>query len=233
MRWLFLIALFLLALVSTLYSIICGNESFHGFLLNFGTELFGAVITYLLFDYILTRKENQSAYQIELFNHLHSVEDNEKENAIKSLIQSNKIGRSNIHNIAMKGISLKGLKISNAKISHSDFFGSNMSKTKIIESTFNDCNFWGANFDNCYTYKSSFNYTDFANSFIRNSKIYSSSFTDSLFVNCNLNATVFHKCDFNKAVFESTECKETVFSDCENISEDLKKYLIKQGAKIK
>ncbi len=80
-----LLVLIVVALVSSLGALRWGNQEWDGLVLNFGTEMAGAVVTYALLELFIGRREEEEAKKADLIAQMGSVVRDEAIRAVEEL----------------------------------------------------------------------------------------------------------------------------------------------------
>ena len=232
LKWFVLIVLLLIAIGTSVFSLFMG-ESFYSFLLNLSTELFGAVITYFLFELIISHNEKKSELRIQSFKDLHNQDDFIRKDALKDILSLRLISNSIIENLKFDGVILRSQNFSKSKFYYVSFFGVDFSLSKFKKSLFFENDIRGSNLTN-----TSFKFCDLTKSNLCNSFLTNSYFKKTLFIevcleNTDISKSSFLKCDFTNTIFKNTNVSESIFVKPINLSETQKEYLSKNGAILK
>lgn len=207
-------ALSLLLIVSILligYSL-CEGQQWSGLWLNLATELLGAFVTFLIFDYYIGNREKIHEAKNSLLRDLHSEDRELRLYAFSRLVEDNFLNAIKVNGVNLDGIVLGKQKIINVDFSLSSLIGANINDCEFSDCRFNKSQLRGSVITNTTFKKCSFDKADFSGSFFTNNKVISSTFVQSI---------------LDTVIVERSEFDKIDLSQCQLVNTDLSKAIIK------
>lgn len=207
-------ALSLLLIVSVLligYSL-CKGQEWPGLWLNLATELLGAVVTFLIFDYYIGNREKIQEAKTSLIRDLHSEDRELRMYAFTRLVEDDLLSDIKVNGVNLDGLVLEKQKMDNVDFSLSSLIGANIDNCEFYNCRFNKSKLKGSVLTNTTFKKCSFDRADFSGSHFTNNKVINSTFFQSI-----LNTVIIEKSEFNK----------TDLNQCQVLNTDLSKAIIR------
>jgi uncharacterized protein YjbI with pentapeptide repeats len=108
-----------------------------GFAQNFGTEMFGAFLTFLLIEVLIGARERRDS----LAHQLSSAVNTETKRAAEELRTQGWLTDGTLRNIRLAGANLEGANLSQAVLSGTDFIGANLSHVNLHQADLRNTSF--------------------------------------------------------------------------------------------
>lgn len=133
--------LFIIGMLSILYYLLQSNFDFAGAALNIGTELLGAVITYILIQNVIGNSEKKEKLIINLRSKVRDV----ALQAAEELRQSNWLIDGSLRNANLNGANLSGAELYNADLTEAMLNDANLSGAELLGARLSGANLSRAN----------------------------------------------------------------------------------------
>ena len=118
-----------------------------GLALNFGTEMTGAVVTYLLLELVIGRKEWREARKADLIAQLGSSVEDVAVAAAKELWRHGWLHDGSLRGAYLGRANLEGADLSRASLYEADLSGANLYKVNLYKANLSGANLSGANLE--------------------------------------------------------------------------------------
>jgi hypothetical protein len=152
LRWRILLALIGVALVSSLVAVLLGAQTWDGLLLNLGTEMAGAVVTYALLELVIGRRERREvenkalkAKKGHLIAQLGSEVRGVVVAAAEELRQYGWLYDGSLRGSDLTGADMHGVDLSRASLSGVNLHGANLAGANLFVTELQAANLHGAN----------------------------------------------------------------------------------------
>jgi len=133
-------SLFIIAMLSVVYYLFQSNFDFAGTALNFGTEMLGAVITYLLIQNVIGKSETKEKLIINMRSKVRDV----ALLATEELRQSNWLMDGSLKEANLNGADLRGAELYGANLIGASLTGANLSGAKLHGAKLSGANLFNA-----------------------------------------------------------------------------------------
>ncbi len=156
LRWVVLCVLIAVALVSSLIALLSGSQ-WQDALLNFGTEMAGAVVTYALFELIIERREREKVGEKQLESRkaelIAQMGSSVRDVAIPATeelrrcgwLQDGSLKRANLGDGNLQGVPLWGASLQEAILVYANLEGAILTGTKLQGANLGGANLQEAN----------------------------------------------------------------------------------------
>jgi uncharacterized protein YjbI with pentapeptide repeats len=187
-------------------------EWWRGLLQNFGTEMFGAAITFWLIELILNRRREQEQ-EIEVMNQ-------EKERLIRDLRSSvNDISRRAVEELRHKGWlidgTLRGIDLYEANLQKANLAGSDLQGAKMYGSNTNlqEADLHDANLRNCTLYNANLTGANLANAQIHNADLTATVLRESNLVQAKLQDSNLENANLQEANLSLADLQNAILKN--------------------
>ena len=128
-----LLALGVGGLASALLTVLFAEQEWGGLLLNLGTEMAGAALTYGLFDLFIARAERQAEKKANLMTQMGSSVRDVAISAADELRQIGWLTDGSLQEALLSGADLRGADLSGADLSGADLSGANLTDEQLAQ----------------------------------------------------------------------------------------------------
>ena len=154
-----LVALGVGGVIPSLIALLRG-ETFEGFLLNFGTEMLGAAVTFFVFDQLIGSREKHEAeihkkVQLQKFlaAQMRSKVNEEAIRASEELWRHGWLSDGSLMGAYLRDANLRGANLHRANLQEANLRGANLSGANLNKTNLSDANLRGANLSEAVLYE--------------------------------------------------------------------------------
>jgi len=198
-RLLIMVVLVLMAFVSSAWGMPL-RPDWRSFLLNLGTELTGAVVTYFLIEWVLGRKEELADLILEMGSPVRDT----AVSAADKLQRRGKLGGRALSGANLEGANLSGADLDWANLKRARLFGANLSGASL----------WGANLVGADLAEANLNKANLRSANLSGARLMDASLHEANLTSANLSRSHLYAADLRQAILTRAEFNEhTILPD--------------------
>jgi uncharacterized protein YjbI with pentapeptide repeats len=199
LRWLVLALLLVGAVVTSLVAVLNG-ESLSGLLLNVGSEMAGAVLTYALFELVIARREGQGTEKAELIAQMDSNVRDVAVAAVEKLRRCGWLTDGSLHGSSFWSADLAGADLSNADLRKVKFDYPNLENANFRFANMQGTRLSVANLQEAFFFR-----TDLRGAHLGNSDLKSANLTWANLEGADLGETLLQGADLGQANLQDAD----------------------------